>query len=460
MRSILGLIVAITGAGLIALASACGTSNAGDASGGDPLTEAGTGTNVGPGEGAGKLPCDVDAVLATSCRTCHAAPPQFGSPMPLLTLADLHAPAKSDPSRKVYELVVERIADDVKPMPEAPNPRLSEADRATLTTWVAAGAPAGTAECNTKPPKTDTGVNCKPDLPIGPATPWEMPTDSGDEYVCYGVELSPATPTHVVGFAPRIDNTTIVHHIVLFEADQAVSPTPTKCASGGSLQWRMVTGWAPGGKGFELPPEAGFPLKKAGEGSTHYVVQMHYSNPQALANQKDTSGFDLCTSAPRQYEADVLAFGTQKITIPPTPRGAPHYATNCSITIPSQLSVPGGIHLIAAMPHMHKLGTEMSTQLFAGGPSGPVTDLGTIKAWSFGTQAWLPIVGSGTGGAVVNAGDVIQTRCVWNNTTGAEVKFGEKTADEMCYSFTTYYPRIDSTLWSWAAPALLAQCKP
>lgn len=453
MRSLLGLVVVLSGSGAIALASACGATNEAEAT--PPGTTDEGGTTVSPeGGGASNLPCDVDTVLAANCRKCHGSPPQFGSPMPLVTVDDLHAPAKSDPSKKVYELVTARIADDKNPMPEAPNPRLSAADRATLDAWVAAGAPAGTVACNTKPPTPAPTTNCKPDLPVAPATAYEMPTDSGDEYVCYGVELSRPTPTHVVGFSPRIDNASIVHHIVLFEADSAYSSTPTKCSAGGSLQWRMVTGWAPGGKGFELPPQAGFPLKTTG--TTHYVVQMHYSNPQALQGQKDTSGFDLCTSAPRQYEADVLAFGTQKITIPP---GATSYATNCSITVPSQLAGKDGIHLIAAMPHMHKLGTEMSTELFAGGAGGAATDLGTIKGWSFDTQAWLPIVGDGSGaGALVKANDVIKTRCVWNNTTGAEVKFGENTADEMCYSFTAYYPRIASPVWSWAAPALTSQC--
>lgn len=447
MRSFLHLVVVLSGAGALALASACGSSTAevGPSAGSD----GGSGTPVTPGGGGvGGLPCDVDAILAADCRKCHASPPQFGSPMPLVTLADLHAPAKSDPARKVYELVPERIADDKNPMPEAPNARLGDADRATLTAWASAGAPAGTTECNALPPPTGPVANCKPDLPVAPATAWEMPKSSGDQYVCYGVELSRPTPTHVVGFVPRVDNTAIVHHIVLFESDQAVSPTPAKCDSGGSLQWRMVTGWAPGGKGFELPPEAGFPLKTGG--TTHYVVQMHYSNPQGLANQKDTSGFDLCTAPPRQYEADVLAFGTQTINIP---AGAMNYPANCSITVPAQLA---GIHLIASMPHMHQLGTEMSTELLAGGPSGAATDLGTIKSWDFNTQAWLPI--GGPAGAVTKTGDVIRTRCMWSNTTGGPVKFGEKTADEMCYSFTAYYPKIASPVWSWALPSVTSQC--
>ena len=448
MRSFTSVLSLISLAGGLAAAAACGASvaeigpGAGD---GGPST-------IDPGV-SGVLPCDVDKVLAAHCRSCHDTSPKFGSLVPLVTWADLQKPAASDSSRKVHELVVERITNDLRPMPQPPNARLSDADRATLTKWSAAGAPAsGPVDCSVAPPPPVTMTTCKPDLPIGPASDWEMPTDAGDEYVCYGVELSRPSPTHVVGFSPRIDNAKIVHHVVLFEADSAVSATPTKCSAGGSLQWRMVTGWAPGGKGFELPPQAGFPLETTG--STHYVVQMHYSNPQALAGQKDHSGFDLCTSAPRQYEADVLAFGTQSIDIP---AGAA-YDRVCSITVPQQLA---GIHLIASMPHMHKLGTDMSTQLFAGGPSGAASDLGTINGWDFNNQAWLDIKGSGAPGTgvVAKAGDVITTRCAWKNTTGANVKFGEKTAEEMCYSFTTYYPRIASAVWSWAAPALTSTCK-
>jgi copper type II ascorbate-dependent monooxygenase-like protein len=389
------------------------------------------------------LPCDVDVVLEKNCRKCHSATPQFGAPMPLMTLADLTAPSKSDPSKKVHELAVRKIADDKEPMPPPPNERLSEADRKTLSSWSSAGAPAGSGDCKA-PPTTPpaTGVSCKPDLSLKPASPWEMPVSSGDEYVCWGAEINPAQPTHVVGFAPRIDNTKIVHHVVLFEAPSAVSPTPEKCSAGGSLQWRMVMGWAPGGNGMELPPDVGFPIKPGG---SHYVVQMHYSNPQKLTGEKDTSGFDLCTSAPRKNEADVVAFGTQDIELPP---GATT-SRDCSITIPQQL---GEMHIIAAMPHMHKLGTAMSTTLLPSG-GGAEVDLGTVKAWSFNTQAWLNI------DAAVKPGDSIRTVCTWKNTTGAPVSFGENTAQEMCYSFTMYWPRVNSDLFSWATPAVASQCK-
>jgi hypothetical protein len=421
-----------------AIATACGATT------GDVAPGADGGPGSSGGVATGSLPCDVDAVLAQNCRKCHSSSPQYGAPMPLVTLADLHAAAKSDAQRKVYELVPERIADDTKPMPPPPNARLADADRATLTKWAQAGAPASTDACGATPPTPPPvpPTACTPDLPLTPASPWTMPSSSGDVYVCYGVDVQRATPTHAVGFAPRVDNPKIVHHVLLFEADSSYGATPQACSAGGSLQWRLVTGWAPGAKGFEMPPEAGFPIGT--DTPTHYVVQVHYSNPQALSGETDTSGFSLCTAPPRANEADVMAFGTQNFTIPPGP-----YSRTCTVDVPSQLA---GIKLVAAMPHMHKLGTSISTTLTPSGGGTPV-DLGTIAAFSFNNQAWLPL------NATVGSGDTITTKCSWANTTGAPVKYGENTANEMCYSFTVYYPKVNLSVWSWAVPAATSTCQ-
>jgi len=439
------------------VATACGSSDpAGEGS--QPTPEGGTVDPV-----SGEIPCNVSTILDGACRNCHGTVPEFGAPMPLMTLGDLRAAAKSVPSRKVHQLVAEKVAAATGFMPPPPNPRLSEADRAVLAAWSNGGAPAagpgeacGGGDGGTPDSSVVPQVSCVTDLKIAPTSAWEMPTNTGDEYVCYGVDVSRTTPTQVTAFAPRIDNSQIVHHIVLFEAPSSYSTTPQVCSSGGSLSWRMVMGWAPGGKGLELPPEAGFPI--ATSGSTHYVVQMHYSNPSAKVGQKDTSGFDLCTTTTlRPNDADVLAFGTQNIHMPAQP---PAYDRTCSVTVPGPGSgIPlklDGIHLFAAMPHMHQLGTEMSTTLVRGGAPG--VDLGTVTGWSFSNQPWLKL-GTTPQGIEVKANDVITTRCAWNNTTDGPVDFGENTADEMCYSFTMYYPKIASGAWSWAAPAYAAQCQ-
>lgn len=426
-------------AAVLALAGACGgSSSAGPSPGGQP--EAGAHTQP---DTAG-LPCDVDKVLANNCRSCHSAPPQFGSPMPLGSWDDLHARAPSDATKKVHELVVARIADDARPMPPAPNRRLSEPERKTLSDWIAAGAPRGSDDCNnTTTPITPEGLSCAPDLSLAPESEWEMPDSAGDEYVCWGVDLARDPPTQITAFAPKIDNTKIVHHVVLYEAPSSYSRTPKSCNAGAAISWRMVLGWAPGTKNFELPADVGFPVSSDPANPTHYVVQMHYSNPQKLVGERDKSSIDLCTSPPRKYEADVMAFGSQDFTIPAAPPAGGKYTIDCALTVPPSL---GGIHFFAAMPHMHKLGVAMSTTLTPK-DGGPEVDLGTMEAFSFDSQGWLPI------DATTKGGDTIRTKCSWVNGTGAPVGFGENTADEMCYSFTMYYPRIVSSLWSWAAPA-------
>ncbi len=119
-----------------------------------PTTSAAASIDAGEDGGAG-LPCDVATVLK-NCQPCHGNPP-VGAPMPLVTHADLIAPAKSDPSRRVADLVVERVQSATRPMP--PTTRLADPDVATLVRWVSAGAPA--SSCNDPPavpaPSIDAG---------------------------------------------------------------------------------------------------------------------------------------------------------------------------------------------------------------------------------------------------------------------------------------------------------------
>jgi hypothetical protein len=355
--------------------------------------------------------------------------------MPLTTWDSLQAPAKSDPTKKVYELVSARIKDNARPMPQAPNPRLASQDVATIDAWIAAGTPKSATTCTTVTP--DAGVQpltCTPDQTMAPASAWTMPQNAQDEYVCYGVDVTAAQKRHIIAIAPVVDNPKIVHHVLLFQTDQTVSTTPRPCSAGGGQGWRMMFGWAPGGKNIELPPEAGFPQ----EGTTHYAVQVHYNNAQGLVGEQDKSGFKYCTGAPRANDADVMAFGNVNFSLPPNSTRR----TTCQMTYPAQYPA---LTLFAALPHMHKLGLSINTTVQRG--AATPMDIGTANPFDFQNQVFQEFkVG-------VAPGDVIRTICNWRNTTGQTVGFGEGTADEMCYSFTMYYPKITASLYNWQAPA-------
>ncbi len=436
---------------LAAILSACSSTSAGS----DTETEnadAGAGANKGgspspasatPGAG---LPCEVDKVLEGSCRSCHSATPSYGAPMALGSYADLVAPSKSDPSKKVYELVSTRVHDDARPMPPPPNARLGASDLAALDTWVKAGAPETTNTCTAVPGGSATPIatkplSCTPDVKIRPSSKAVVPGDKGDFYMCYGFDVTNTEKRHAVAFAPHIDNTRVVHHLLLFQAETSQAGTPVKCAGGGGSNMQLVTGWAPGGGNFELPPEAGF----ATEGTTHWVLQVHYNNAQALKDQVDESGFDICTTDQlRPNDAGIMAPGTIKIAIPPRST----HTVSCTYNWGSQLPK---IHVFGSSPHMHLRGRSLNSDLQrASGESAKLLDTPNFD------------FANGGGGDPVSVdiapGDKIKTTCKWENTGDSQVNLGEGTGDEMCFAFMTYYPKITTKMWNWVIPSVLAQC--
>lgn len=388
------------------------------------------------------LPCDVDELLAARCRSCHGNTPKYGAPMPLVTFEDLHAAARSTPGKKVYEVARDRVHDAVRPMPPQPNPSLTAEEKGVLDAWIQGGASSQENACR----PTDAGappvvpLSCEPDQHIRPATPFTVPARD-DTYVCYGFDTVAEAKRHVIAAAPRIDNTRVVHHVLLYQSPEAVSPEPTRCGSGGRVEWRLVTGWAPGGQNLILPPEAGFAEEP---GPTHWVVQIHYNNEQGLDGEADESGYDLCsTTELRPNDADILATGTIGIKIP----ARSTTTTTCEFSVPASL---GRLNVVSSWAHMHRLGRAQSAVRIRGDEETVMLD---VPNFDFEVGGGANVVNVDIGG-----GDVVRTMCKWQNTTNAEVSFGEGTGDEMCFAFLTYYPKIAHPNFHWMAPSVAARC--
>jgi hypothetical protein len=328
-----------------------------------------------------------------------------------------------------------------------PSGPLGAADMRVIDDWVAAGAPSGAPSGSCAPPDAgppDTEpLPCTVDHSLTPTAPWPVASDRNDEYVCYGIDIATTEKRHVIAMAPRVQNTRVVHHMDLFQADASYGAATQACSPFANQSWRMVYAWAPGGKNMILPAAAGFPL----EGTTHYVVQIHYSNVAHVPAQTDASGIDMCTTNQlRPNDADVMAFGTNHFTIPPRA----NYDLTCDYTIPS--GTPA-LHVFAVMPHMHNYGHVLANTLVPSGSGAPVA-LGVQPNWNVNNQTWFDV------GATVHSGDRMSTRCEWANTTDTTVSFGDSSLDEMCYAFSMYYPRIASSSWSWAAPSSASVCSP
>jgi hypothetical protein len=84
---------------------------------------------------------DVAKVLKDRCQLCHAAQPDFGAPMPLVTYADTQAVA--DGGLRMWRRMKNRIVDGTMPQ----NGKLTDAEKATLMNWFDAGALGSAKSC-------------------------------------------------------------------------------------------------------------------------------------------------------------------------------------------------------------------------------------------------------------------------------------------------------------------------
>jgi hypothetical protein len=387
------------------------------------------------------LPCEMSTLLANKCTSCHGATPLFGAPMPLVTLDDLRAPAKSDPTRKVYELVGERVRSTAKPMPPDVTQRLDAGELAMVDTWIEAAAPAASPGGTCTPPTI-------PSLPQGAVgeTPWpsdcedvhglrvhadadpsqkfHVTPDMNNAYFCwYFASPWGADTVQSLEIRSALDQAKVVHHWLLFGTDDLREEPGTvrSCEGSGEYDSALIAAWAPGRQDVVLPPDVGLEMPKGPNAGL--VFQIHY-----YANGMDVmdgTGVDICTSNSfRPNNAGISWLGSVDLDLPPgqetTIRGTCRPASR------------EPIHILRIWPHMHSLGRQMQVLVHRGG--GGASEMLLDKPFDFEFQT------SWETPAVVMPGDSIETICRYENTGDARVGFGEKTSDEMCFAYTYAYP--------------------
>jgi hypothetical protein len=396
------------------------------------------------------VPCNVAQIVSDNCTLCHGTQRLAGATMSLMTFADFHAPAPSNPQRKVYEVVGDRINAQAiaMRMPPASSDALAAPDLAAMNAWLNAGATAalGAAACAISAEPGTTGMagagaggNVAPPPP-GPGASGglqEEPIDYEDpEMQCYELRAHapsdksqpysvPTTPDYYVNFdfmAPwdgmaytrsyrtLIDNGEVVHHWLFYKNAGPKTDGAVSQSSGVHPDGQLSHGWAPGGTDMYFHKDVGAEMPS----TTSYTLELHYNNTTGSA-QPDASGIEVCvTPTQPSFVASISWLGTDNIS-----------GTSAQGTCDPSSSER--IHLIGATPHMHTKGTHMKVVLnrAAGGMESlhdlPF-DFNYQRGYTFDT--WI------------EPGDTISTTCSYS----APASFGEGTNDEMCYWFAMHYP--------------------
>lgn len=384
-----------------------------------------------PAATAPSLPADVARVVQSQCAPCHTAPPRFGAPMPLTGFADMQRAAGSDPSRRVWQLVGERVRDSSRPMPPS---RLNAEDLAVIDRWVGAGAPGceGSA-CGTVSPTTSP---VSPPLPCEPSHQftahaaastgaYRVPGSAGNLNKCFAFRSPFNGTTQATAFGARIDDSRVLHHLILFATD-----TPQRdgevfdCDGRMPRDARFLAGWAPGNQGSVLPDQVGMELPGS---SGWFILQVHYWNTTPEVAD-DTSGIRLCTTdTPRPQVAAVHTLGSLDIAIPPRSQGT-EVRGECAPR------ATGPVHILGATAHMHRLGRSLRAEILRGGDGARAETMLDVPSYSFDNQVSTPLE------LTLMPGDRIRTTCTYQNPTNATAYFGERTEDEMCFAFVLAWP--------------------
>jgi hypothetical protein len=374
------------------------------------------------------LPCDVDALLAKYCRTCHVA--GGSAPMKLIQPADFAAMSPSDTTRRVLQTTQERLhtADTKRAMPPAGYAKPSSDEVALLDAWLAAGSPAGIACGNAVQPvpqvaAPDAGT-VEPDnlecfkFLAHDASSKDVKFNVGialDTYVNMTFVPQWAETRYAVSVKPVVDNAKVLHHWLLFRNS---TPGPDGLVApdiGAHPDGDLITAWAPGGDGLDLSNLANVGYEMPGGSSTSYTLEFHYNSSDPGA--QDASGVEICMFKRKPANtASVSWLGKDNLVVPDT-----KWVATCDPLTDEP------IHIVSVMPHMHTSGVHMKATINrANGKTETLHD----EDFNFEYQKSYPK------DVTLLAGDSITTECTYSKPT----LFGKATDQEMCYLFTYAYP--------------------
>jgi hypothetical protein len=303
---------------------------------------------------------DVAPILHGKCVTCHRAGEV--APMPLLTYDDARPWARSIKAKVAARQMPPWFADPSVGA-FANDARLSDAEIATITKWVDAGAPQGDPKDMPKPPHfTDGWQLGEPDQIIElpevqiPATgPDYFPTptitpDLKEDHWIRAIEIRPS-------------NREVTHHSVIFSTD-------SRAMFGGSGLFDVLGVWAVGTPPTVYPDGMGRWVRKGQSLRTN----LHY-HPNGKPQVDRTRVGLYFGKGDLKKEVVAALAGNVTFSIPPN---------NPNFELRSAYVVDQDVTVVSYFPHMHLRGKDM--KMTATYPDGRSETLLNVPAYDFSWQ--------------------------------------------------------------------------
>ncbi len=362
---------------------------------------------------------DVAPLFQKHCQSCHR--PGESAPMSLMDYKSTRPYAKS-----VKGAVANRT---MPPWHADPNygefsndRRLSEAEIATITRWVDAGAPEGDPADLPKPLEFVEGWGIgKPDLIVTAEKPFTTPATGIIDY--QNIVLPPFPEDRwVTKLEIRPSNRNIAHHINLFRLLPGQDDADEKKKG----PKEFVTGYVPGGIVTEYPEGTALFFPKG----TKCVLQAHYVTTGKVESDQTSIGFIFARKPVEKQIYNVL-ISNYMFQIPPND---PNYEVRAQWVFREPVSV------IGTMVHMHLRGKDYTFK--AKYPDGREEILMAVPKYDFEWQMGYHFKNR----PQLPAKSIIEGIAHMDNSKGnpfnpdpnATVKYGPQTSDEMIMGFVFY----------------------
>lgn len=410
---------------------------------------------------------DVAPILATHCMSCHQdggiAPFALTEYEEVVPIGDMVKKAIDDGIMPPWSV---DATDDCAPSHGwKDDPRLSEAEKTTIASWIEDGYKAGEP--------ADITVAPVPDLAnkTHSLTPDPYVTQGvTDEFVCFLLDPELATDSWLTGWHVRPGNPTVVHHAVLSSLPANLMAAAKNqigvghsfpCSAAAAVPGAQIVGaWAPGGQPYDSG-ELGIKLA-AGEG---LIMQIHY-HPAGTIAEPDATTVDLRITQTRPAAEYVLrGFGNVHGAPglqpgPYDPPEGPKFEIPANVSDGEELmyqTVPlaqNELRVLTAFPHMHFVGVGLSAWVTHARPQPgePAREcLVNVNRWNFDWQRQYSVDAAAIEELPsIRPGDRLELRCKYDNTienpfvqraladqgldAPVTVHLGEQTTDEMCLS--------------------------
>jgi hypothetical protein len=385
---------------------------------------------------------DVRPLLDRHCVACHSE----GAIGPF-ALDDV------DVALSVREAIVMSVQDRSMPPwgmdpdchPTVGNLRLSDADVAVFSGWKSGGFEVGdVADYVPNLPVAQQPLP-EPDIVLSPPAAYTPSRASIDDYRCLPVAEPIDRDLFVTGVDVIPGNLSMVHHVLLYaippgaqaelEALDALDEEAgyTCFGTSGLDNAQTVGGWVPGNS----PAYYGEGIAQRIPAGSKLVMQMHYNT--AAGEGSDRSTVHLWTLPQGEVPEQLMTvFPLPKLSLD-IQAGDAH-----SVQVARQrLPIPEGSKVFATSPHMHLLGTSLSSKIIRA--DGSEQCLSKVDAWDFNWQRSYGIPEADR--IPFSVHDEVEITCTYDNSAAnqasidgtprepADVTWGDGSFDEMCLDY-------------------------